>query len=111
VNFFAESVDHSRDRRLRAHFHDTDKALYAIYDFDMAVVFSGDASASECRLPRWMSFQGVVTNRPQAIAEGEIDYDPFAWDVGCLGIALCEEFQVGPLIPERSPADAVWRST
>jgi hypothetical protein len=40
-----------------------------------------------------MSYQGPI-HRPYDTAHGELDYDSFAWDVGCLGIVLCQEFQV-----------------
>jgi hypothetical protein len=50
--------------------------VYAIFDFDIAIMFSSSATVAERRLP----------NQPHDTAQGELDYDPFAFDVGCLGI-------------------------
>jgi hypothetical protein len=105
VNFFADSVNVPRDRDLRDRFQQTDRPLYAIFDFDISVVFPRAASPRQRRLPYWRSFQGQLRGYPHDTEQGECDYDPFAWDVACLGIALCDKFQVG-----RSLALAVARS-
>jgi hypothetical protein len=41
-----------------------------------------------------MSDVGSIYDRPHDTAQGEFDFDPFAWDVACLGIVFCTEFQV-----------------
>ena len=66
---------------------------YAIIDFDISIVFPPTATREECRLPSNLSFDGAP-NQPHDTRQGELDYDPFAFDVGCLGVLFCEEFQV-----------------
>jgi hypothetical protein len=94
VNYFGDSIRPSRDDRLRDVFLLNDKALYAIFDYNLSVVFSPGTSSRERRLPFEMSFNGLVFDRPYDTAQGEFDYDPFAWDVACLGIQLRDRFQV-----------------
>ena len=66
---------------------------YAIIDFDISIVFPPNVTREECRLPSNLSFDGGL-NQPHDTRQGELDYDPFAFDVGCLGVLFCEEFQV-----------------
>ena len=75
-----------------------DHLVYAIIDFDISIIFPPDATREECRLPSNMSFDGGL-NQPHDTRQGELDYDPFAFDVGCLGVLLCGEFQVRVLVP------------
>jgi hypothetical protein len=98
VNYFGDSTWSSQDDYLRDVFLSNDKALYAIFDYNLSVVFPADTSPRERRLPFEMSFIGLAMNRPYDTAQGEFDYDPFAWDVGCLGIQLRNRFQVCTLV-------------
>ncbi|KAF8511773.1 hypothetical protein JB92DRAFT_2932229, partial [Gautieria morchelliformis] len=33
-------------------------------------------------------------DQPYDTRQGELDYGPFAFDVGCLGVLFCKHFQV-----------------
>jgi hypothetical protein len=94
VNYFGDSTWPSQDDDLRDVFLSNDKALYAIFDYNLSSIFPPGTSPRERRLPFEMSFIGLAMNRPYDTAQGEFDYDPFAWDVGCLGIQLRNRFQV-----------------
>jgi hypothetical protein len=94
VNYFGDSVWASRDDHSRDAFLSKDRALYAIFDYNLSVVFPPGTSSRERRLPFEMSFNGLAVDRPFDTAQGEFDYDPFAWDVACLGIQLRNRFQV-----------------
>jgi hypothetical protein len=94
VNYFGDSVRASQDDRLRDVFLLNDKALYAIFDYNLSVVFPPGTSPRERRLPFELSFNGLVFDRPYDTAQGEFNYDHFAWDVACLGIQLRDRFQV-----------------
>lgn len=68
--------------------------LYALFDFDISIMFSPNSSAEQRRLPYWDSWDGGSFDGPYDTAQGELDYDPFAFDVATLGICLALEFQV-----------------
>ncbi|CAA7268456.1 unnamed protein product [Cyclocybe aegerita] len=65
---------------------------YAIFDFDVSVMVPPDVEKSEFRLPYKMSWCGSY-NHPFDTAQGEFDYDPFAYDVGTMGREFCQEYQ------------------
>ncbi|KAK0445396.1 hypothetical protein EV421DRAFT_315542 [Armillaria borealis] len=66
---------------------------YGYIDYNIAVMFPRSASLSECRLPYWKSWDGTNNWWLYDTAQGEHDYDPFAFDVALLGFHLCESFQ------------------
>lgn len=70
---------------------------YALFDFDISVMFSPTLPPVKRRLSSNLSFQGTF-NRPHDTMQGELDYDPFAFDVGCLGVMFCNMFHVRPPI-------------
>ena len=70
-----------------------DHLVYAITDFDLSIMFPNTAAREECRLPSKLSWAGGG-DQPNDTSQGELDYDPFAYDVGCLGVLFCHEFQV-----------------
>lgn len=69
------------------------RALYALFDFDCAVMFPRTSTPAERRLPGRDSFI-CGGNFSYDTAQGELDYDPFAYDVAALGQFFCQEFQV-----------------
>lgn len=70
---------------------------YAIFDFDISVIFPATLPPAKRRLPSNLSFQGTF-DRPHDTMQGELDYDPFTFDVGCLGVLFCNNFHVRPPI-------------
>ncbi|KAG6887184.1 hypothetical protein C0995_000582 [Termitomyces sp. Mi166 len=56
-------------------------------------MFSQSARIDECRLPSYISFGTYPDQRPDDTHQGEIDFNPFAFDVGMLGVLFCTEFQ------------------
>jgi hypothetical protein len=92
VNHFGTSTYNSWNdlrRKLRRDGH----LVYAIMDFDISMIFPPTATRDECRLPSRMSWIGGQS-QPHDTRQGELDYDPFAFDVGCLGVLFCRDFQV-----------------
>ena len=67
--------------------------VYAFADFDISIMFPITATREECRLPSKPSLGGGY-DQPNDTSQGELNYDPFAYDVGCLGVLFCHEFQV-----------------
>jgi hypothetical protein len=70
-----------------------DAVLYAHIDFDISIMFEPDSTPAERRLPWIQSLQGPWVDIYDT-GQGELDYDPFAYDVACLGQFFCVEFQV-----------------
>lgn len=79
----------------------TKKMRYAIFDFNLSILMTPHTSIERCRLPYQESWYGAY-DQPPDVLQGEYDYNPFALDVGTLGILLCELFQVS-LISLRAP--------
>ena len=67
--------------------------VYAITDFDVSIMFPTTVTREQCRLPSKLSWSGGY-DQPNDTSQGELDYDPFAYDVGHLGVLFCHEFQV-----------------
>ena len=66
---------------------------YAIFDFDLSLMLPSGKPLSEYRLPIHVCFSGALY-KPWGVAEAQLDFNPFAYDVGCLGIRFCQRFQV-----------------
>jgi hypothetical protein len=56
-----------------------------------------DTDRAHIRLPYRQSWYGSG-RQPHDTAQGEFDYNPFAYDVGNLGRVLCAEYQVKYLV-------------
>ncbi|KAG6817388.1 hypothetical protein H0H93_007297 [Arthromyces matolae] len=66
-----------------------------ILDFELSVKFPASYSDEQCRLPYRMSWHGTPGYTPLDTCQGEFDYDPFAWDVACMGLVFCDYYDVG----------------
>ncbi|OSD06695.1 hypothetical protein PYCCODRAFT_1382512 [Trametes coccinea BRFM310] len=75
-NHFSQSL---RERR-RA-----DSVTYALYDFDCALQLPPETSLKDCRRPPMETTIGKPDYHPPDTWQGEVDYNPFAFDVACLG--------------------------
>lgn len=64
---------------------------YALFDFDTAMMLK----PGQRRLPCHFSWIGGI-DAPDDTTHGELDYDPFAFDVGCLGLVFDRYFEVCP---------------
>ncbi len=83
-------------RPLRSAMREDGRMKYALFDFDLAWVLPASTPRASCRLPRKGGFFASL-NAPPDLDQGEYDYDPFAFDVGCLGIMFHDFFRVsGP---------------
>ncbi|KAG6879345.1 hypothetical protein C0992_003387 [Termitomyces sp. T32_za158] len=69
------------------------KLTYALFDFSHSTMFPETVRINECRLPSKTSFRTYWVQRPDDTHQGEVDFDPFAFDVGMLGVLFCTEFQ------------------
>ncbi|KAH0585955.1 hypothetical protein H2248_007241 [Termitomyces sp. 'cryptogamus'] len=93
--------DANRFRRL---LRSQSKLTYAFCDFDGSTMFSPSMSLDECRLPSHVSFDTLPDQAPADTSQGEFDFNPFAFDVGMLGVLFCQEFQyLTPTVPMLAP--------
>ncbi len=67
---------------------------YVVFDFNLALMFPASTTRASCRLPR--KGGGFGLNAPSDLSQGEYDYEPSAFDVGCLGLTFSILFQVSP---------------
>jgi hypothetical protein len=66
---------------------------FAVIDFDCSIMVPMNSSLRDCRLPAIRAHSGALI-QPYDVSQGEIDYNPFAFDVGILGMTFCRQFQV-----------------
>lgn len=84
------TVERSLHRRqLRA----AGRLTYCLFDFDLAMMLPAGMPLSAYRLPIDESVPGVPY-KPWGVDEAQLDFDPFAFDVACLGISFCQNFQL-----------------
>ncbi|KAH9856663.1 hypothetical protein C2E23DRAFT_940006 [Lenzites betulinus] len=77
------------DQRAREHRRSANVA-YALFDFDLSLILPLDTSLTACRRPPLESLSGSYLYRPFDLSLGERHYNPFAFDVACLGnLYLC----------------------
>lgn len=67
---------------------------YCLYDFNWSVIFPSNFPREECRLSSNIAFQTWPYHRPPDALSGDLTYDPFAYDVACMGDMLSEAFDV-----------------
>ncbi|KAG5730981.1 hypothetical protein E4T56_gene4008 [Termitomyces sp. T112] len=79
--------------RFRRLLRSQSKLTYAFCDFDGSTMFSPSMSLDECRLPSHVSFNTWPDQVPADTSQGEFDFNPFAFDVGMLGVLFCHKFQ------------------
>ncbi|KAG6816525.1 hypothetical protein H0H93_007988, partial [Arthromyces matolae] len=69
-----------------------------------AHMFPPNMPIEGCRLPSKFSFAVWPELRPYDCHQGELDFDPFAFDVAVLGIFFCREYQhLIPVAPMLAP--------
>ncbi|KAI9068259.1 hypothetical protein FKP32DRAFT_1642656 [Trametes sanguinea] len=100
INWYCHVTDRdSHSQGLRAHCRSSSVA-YALYDFDLALQLPPETSLRDCRRPSIESAMGIDDYHPGDAWQGELDYNPFAFDVGCLGNLFVYHFtEVIPTVP------------
>ncbi|KAG6805925.1 hypothetical protein H0H92_013382, partial [Tricholoma furcatifolium] len=56
-------------------------------------MLSVSSTLEECRLPSGISWKTLPSQRPSDTMQAELEFNPFAFDVGMLGVLFCSEFQ------------------
>lgn len=73
-------------------------AAFSIIDLDLAIHLPG-VSLRQCRRPSGEAFYGSPMYHPYDYSLGEPEYNPFAFDVGCLGNMFLYLFTVRVFLP------------
>ncbi|KAG2006965.1 other/AgaK1 protein kinase [Coprinopsis cinerea AmutBmut pab1-1] len=66
-------------------------ASYALIDFNYSAIVPDGVEPSKFRLPAEKAFDAAYA--VPDTAQGEVDYDPFAWDVCSLGALMATQYQ------------------
>jgi hypothetical protein len=72
----------------------TKQVRYCYIDFDISMILPKDVS----RLSSDYAFEGLGLWQPRDVHAGEHDYDPYAFDVACLGNVFASEFDVSGFV-------------
>lgn len=70
-------------------FFSSRQAKFVLCDFDLSIMFPPDTPPAARVCPASESDWGSPWYHPPDTANGEALYDPFAYDVACLGGLLC----------------------
>ncbi|KAI0355663.1 hypothetical protein OH77DRAFT_1495940 [Trametes cingulata] len=87
-----------------ADFRTTKEAHYNLFDFNISLRFPPDTSLVACRRPAHEASWGAPVYHPPDVSLGAAEYNPFAFDVACLGNLFRAYFSsVIPVIPLLPP--------
>lgn len=86
VNYYDEDPRLLLDYRL---FFKSKQTKFVLCDFGLSVMFPPDTPPSARVCPAEESTWGTFEYHPPDVANGEAVYDPFAYDVACMGGVLC----------------------
>ncbi|KAK7676324.1 hypothetical protein QCA50_020707 [Cerrena zonata] len=83
---------------------DRKETRFALCDFGISVMFSPDVPPSERMCPVEQSEWGIFEYHPPDVCEGQVVYDPFPYDVACLGGVFCQLVgNMTPNVPTLAP--------
>ncbi|KAF6763237.1 other/AgaK1 protein kinase [Ephemerocybe angulata] len=91
VNHFT-SQNAQRDSYERRGLRMRGELLYAIFDYSLSILLPPDVDPKTFRLPYNMTWEGTCFSIPD-VWHGELDYDPFAYDVAVLGHMMSLDYQ------------------
>lgn len=67
---------------------------YCLMDFNLSVIFPVELPIEECRLSIRIMNHGTAWYAPPSLEWSNLVYDPFAYDVACLGGIFVEHLSV-----------------
>ena len=96
VNHFSDDMSMTVNL-VRGGLRSEGRLLYALFDFNSAIMLPPTAKKEDFRLPYYESWVGSYSF-PCDTEQGEFDYNPFIFDVGILGVKFKPLFQVSRYI-------------
>lgn len=82
---------------LRDHIQTSGHVEYALFDFNLSVQFPAHVDIRTARLPSREAWCGALMFHPTDATMGQPEYNPFPFDVACLGNLLLYHFAVCPI--------------
>ncbi|KAI0780017.1 kinase-like domain-containing protein [Fomes fomentarius] len=102
TNGYCPGVDVMDARSIACEHSCTPSASFCLMDFDLAIQLPLDVSLKGCRRPLQEAFRGSPQYHPSDYSLAQPEYNPFAFDVGCLGMVfICyfaEAFSKAPCL-------------
>ncbi|KAI0645513.1 hypothetical protein C8Q79DRAFT_1119239 [Trametes meyenii] len=80
-----DPTSESTDKEALAEYINSGAARYCLFDFNLSIQLPPDTCLRSCRRPAIESVTALTSYTPDDIALGQPFYNPFAFDVGCLG--------------------------
>ncbi|KAK7676329.1 hypothetical protein QCA50_020712 [Cerrena zonata] len=107
LNFRNILVNYQGHTRIRPHEQGIETAKpprFVLCDFNISMLFSEETPRCDRLLPASFSDSGTPQFQPPDAANGETTYDPFAFDVACLGGVLCQAIgRITTMVPPLAP--------
>ncbi|TBU25143.1 hypothetical protein BD311DRAFT_670288 [Dichomitus squalens] len=77
---------------------------FCFFDYDLAIQLPKDVSLRDARRPAWEGNRGSLEYHPHDISLAQPEYNPFAYDVACLGNLFLHHFTDAiPVVPQLAP--------
>ncbi|KAI0363330.1 hypothetical protein BV20DRAFT_1066263 [Pilatotrama ljubarskyi] len=105
VNCYCQSLEEWKtEETIREYIQTSDEVAYALFDFDLSVQFPLDTDIRSARRPSREAFRGAPIYHPSDVWCGPPGYNPFAFDVACLGNLFLYHFaSMIPTVPALAP--------
>ena len=100
--FCPELEDYESVAILKDHLSSSDLA-FCFFDYDLAIQLP-NASLDDTRRPAWEGNRGSLEFHPPDIYLAQPEYNPFAFDVACLGNMFLHYFTASILFAYHVPA-------
>ncbi|KAI0355650.1 hypothetical protein OH77DRAFT_1424591 [Trametes cingulata] len=89
---------------VREHVRTSDEVAYCLFDFDLSLQLPLETDIRSARRPSLEAFRGAPAFHPSDVWCGPPTYNPFAFDVACLGNLLLYHFAcIIPIVPTMAP--------
>ncbi|KAI0355652.1 hypothetical protein OH77DRAFT_1424594 [Trametes cingulata] len=105
INCYAADRDTWTARDLvHEYIQHSSEVAYCLFDFDLSFQFPSDTDIRTARRPSEEAFRGAPMYHPSDVLCGQLDYNPFPFDVACLGNMFLYRFwRAIPAIPAMAP--------
>ena len=104
VNGYCPEIEDYESMAIVKEHLSSSSAAFCFFDYDLAVQLPKNACLYNTRRPAWEGNRGSPEFHPQDIYLAQPEYNPFAFDVACLGNMFVHYFTVCILSQFHVPA-------